>query len=121
MRTTFGSVAAIAFSIAVCAGCNSSKTDAEAGPPAPKLERITAVGCPEAGPAPNCLIIKSKGKAYDLATANPAVDMSRGVGISLTGHASTETTDCGIKLADMTYDYLGIQCAAPAPEPTPPA
>jgi len=121
MRITSGSVAAIAFSIAVCVSCSKKQEEAKA-PPKPVGETVTAIGCPAAGPAPNCLTIKSKGKVYDLASISPPVDMSKGVGISFRGHAGTETTACGIKLIDGKFDYLGIQCAAPAPAaPAPPA
>ena len=118
MRITFTSVAAIACLVAVCASCSKPKNEVQVAA-APQGELVTAVGCPEAGPQPGCVTIKVKDKVYDLATASPAVDLSKGVGISMRGHVATETTACGLKLTDASVEYLGIQCAPPAPTPPP--
>ena len=116
MRVTFGSMAAIALATVVtgaCSGQGSGQAEASA---APQGERVTAVGCPVAGPTQGCVTIKSGGKSYDLAAANPAVDLSRKVGISVTGHAAGEVGACGIKLSDVEVEYLGLECAGtPAP------
>jgi hypothetical protein len=121
MRITFGSVAAIAFSVAVCANCSKSGGEAQAeASAAPATEVVTAIGCPTPGPQPGCMTIKSKGKVYDIATISPPVDLSKGVGIDVRGRAGTESTACGLKFTEAKVEYLGIQCAAPPPV-TPPA
>jgi hypothetical protein len=52
----------------------------------------------------------ANGKAYDLAAASPAVDVSRNVGISVMGHAVGEVSACGVKLTNVKVEYLGLSC-----------
>ena len=113
MRVKLGSASAIVLAIALCGACSEKGAGQAQASAAPQTEKITAVGCPVAGPASGCLTIMANGKAYDLAGASPAVDMSRNVGISVTGHSAGEKSACGIKLTDVKVDYLGLGCGAP--------
>ena len=113
MRVRLGSASAIVLAIALCGACSEKGAGQAQASAAPQTEKITAVGCPVAGPASGCLTIMANGKAYDLAGASPAVDMSRNVGISVTGHSAGEKSACGIKLTDVKVDYLGLGCGAP--------
>ena len=113
MHVTLGSASAIVLAIALCGACSEKGAGQAQASAAPQTEKITAVGCPVAGPASGCLTIMANGKAYDLAGASPAVDMSRNVGISVTGHSAGEKSACGIKLTDVKVDYLGLGCGAP--------
>ena len=113
MRVTLGSASAIVLAMALCTACSEKGAGQAQASAAPQTEKITAVGCPVAGPASGCLTIMANGKAYDLAGASPAVDMSRNVGISVTGHSAGEKSACGIKLTDVKVDYLGLGCGAP--------
>lgn len=115
MRLGLGSGAAIILSIALCGACSGKGGGQAQASSAPAGEKITAVGCPVAGPTAGCLTIMANGKAYDLASANPAVDMSKNVGISVTGHAAGAVSSCGIKLTDVKVDYLGLSCGASPP------
>ena len=113
MRVTLGSASAVVLAITLCGACSGKGAGEAQASAAPQGEKITAVGCPVAGPATGCLTIMANGKAYDLAGASPAVDMSRNVGISVTGHSAGEVTACGVKLTDVKVDYLGLACGAP--------
>jgi hypothetical protein len=103
--------------ITALAGCGDKAgvSQAEASGGDSQGEMITAVGCPVAGSQPGCVTITVKGKVYDISGASPAVDLSSGKGISLTGRAAGEVTSCGAKLSDIKMDYLGLQCSAPTP------
>lgn len=115
MRVPFASISAIGLALVLCGACSGQGSGQAEASAAPQGERVTAVGCPVAGPTPGCITIKSGGKSYDLAAANPAVDLSKKVGISVTGHAAGEVGSCGIKLSDVEVEYLGLECAgAPA-------
>jgi hypothetical protein len=111
MRVTLGSVAAVALAMAACAGCSQGVSTAEASGGEAQGLVVTAVGCPMT-PTPGCTTIAANGKTYDI--SNAGVDLSRGVGISLTGRAAGEVTACGAKLTEVKTDYLGLQCGAPA-------
>jgi hypothetical protein len=115
MRVTLGSVSAVVVAIAMCGACSGNGGGQAQASAEPQGEQITAVGCPVAGATPGCLTIMANGKAYDLAAANPAVDVSRNVGISVMGRAAGEVSACGIKLTNVKVDYLGISCGAPPP------
>ncbi len=108
MRVSLGSVSAIVLAVALCGAC-SEKGAAQASA-APQVQKITAVGCPVAAPTTGCLTITADGQTYDLAGATPAVDMSRKVGVSVTGRPEGGTSACGVKLTDIQVDYLGITC-----------
>ena len=111
MRVTFASVSAIGLALVLCGACSGQGSGEAQASAAPQGEPVTAVGCPVAGPTPGCVTVKSGGKAYDLAAANPAVDLSKKVGISVTGRAAGEVTACGVKMTDVKVEYLGLECA----------
>lgn len=120
MRVTLGSASAIVLAITLCGACSGESSGdrakaSAAAQAAAQAEKITAVGCPVAAPATGCLTIMANGKAYDLAGASPAVDMSRNVGISVTGDAAGGVTSCGVKLTNVKVDYLGLSCGGGAP------
>ena len=118
MRRVLGSGAAVAVLAVALGGCGGTGTQQAAAQAKPEGELITAVGCATTGQAPGCVTIKAKGKVYDISNASPAVDLSRGVTVSLKGVADGTSTACGAKLSDIRYDYLSFQCAKPAPAPT---
>jgi hypothetical protein len=111
MRVTLGSVAAAALAMAACVGCSQGASTAQASGGEAQGQVITAVGCPMT-PTPACTTIAANGKTYDVSDAG--LDLSRGVGISLTGRAAGEVTACGPKLTDVKVDYLSLQCGQPA-------
>lgn len=117
MRISLGSASAIALAMALgaCSGQGGGQAQASA---APQGEKVTAVGCPTAGPTPQCLTIAANGKTYDLAGAG--VDTSKGVGISVSAMSVGEVTPCGIKLTDAKVEYLGLSCEM-SPDPHAPA
>ena len=114
MRVNLGSVAAVALAFASCGACNGPGSgQAAASPPTPQGELLMAAGCPVAGPTAGCLTIASKGQAYDLAGANPAIDLTRNVNLNVSGLATGAKTACGIKLTNIKVDYLGLSCGPP--------
>jgi len=115
MRVTLGSAAAVALTVLALAGCGKAGPSQAEAASQPQTVTVHAVGCPTPGPQAGCLTMKSKGTIYDVTSANPAIDMSRGVGISLTGQSAGETTACGAKLSAVTVEYLNLQCGTPAP------
>jgi hypothetical protein len=110
MRVTIATVAAIA-ALGALGGCGGKATSSAQAASATEGEAIGAVGCP-AQPKPECVTIAAGGKTYDITEAK--IDMSKGVGVSLTGTAKGEVGACGPKLTDVKVDYLSLQCAAPA-------
>lgn len=114
MRVTFGSASAVVLAIALCGACSGQGGGQAQASAAPQGEEVTAIGCPTAGPTPECVTIAANGKVYDLAGAG--VDMSRGVGISVSARAAGEVTPCGVKLTDAKVEYLGLSCGM-APDP----
>lgn len=113
MRVTLGSAAAVALSVLALAGCGKAGPSQAEAASQPQTVTIHAVGCPTPGPQAGCLTMKSKGTVYDVSSA--AIDTSRGVGVSLTGQSSGETTACGAKLSAVTVEYLTLNCGTPAP------
>lgn len=114
MRRVLGSGVAVAVAAIALGSCGDAGTRQTATAAEPEGELVTAVGCASAGQAPGCVTIKANGKVYDISSASPAVDPSKGVTVSLRGRADGSSTACGAKLADIRYDYLSFQCAAPA-------
>lgn len=108
MRVSFGSVSAIVLAVALCGAC-SEKGTAQASA-APQVQKITAVGCPVVDASTGCMTITADGQTYDLAGATPAINMSRKVGVSVTGRPVGGTSACGVKLTEIGVDYLGIGC-----------
>jgi hypothetical protein len=111
MRVSLGTAASIALAVVALAGCGEAGPSQAQASSQEQGETITAVGCPEVGAQPSCLVMKKGGKVYDVTEAG--IDMSRGVGVSVMGTAAGEVTACGTKLTDVKVDYMGIQCAAP--------
>ncbi len=92
------------------AGCGNGASTANAAAE-PKGESVTAVGCP-ATPRSDCVTIAAYGKTYDITSAG--VDLSRGVGVSLSGVAAGEMTQCGVKLNEVKVSYQTLKCDPPA-------
>lgn len=113
MRVTLGTAATIALAVVALAGCGDTGTSQAQASSQQQGQTITAVGCPETGAQPTCLVMRKGDKVYDVTEAG--IDMSRGVGVSVMGTAAGEVTACGTKLTDVKVDYMGIQCAAPPP------
>ncbi|HEY8572464.1 hypothetical protein [Phenylobacterium sp.] len=112
MRVIFASTTAVVLAMAL-AGCGENATSAaQAAGGEAQGQGVAAVGCP-AQPKAGCVTIAAGGKTYDITDAG--VDMSKGVGVSVTGQAKGEVGACGPKLAEVKVDYLALQCAAPAP------
>lgn len=119
MRVRLGAAAVAAFAILACSGCSDQAglSRAEASGES-QGEMISAVGCPVAGAEPGCVTITAKGKIYDISGADPAIDLSSGRGVSLSGRAAGEVTACGAKLTEIQVDYLSLQCSSPEPPPS---
>ena len=105
--------AALAMALAGCGGSGTSTAQASGGDAQGQV--VIAAGCP-VQPKAGCTTIAAQGKMYDISSAG--VDLSKGVGVQLSGRAAGEVTACGPKLTDVKVDYLELQCAAPAPAPT---
>jgi hypothetical protein len=111
MRVFIGGVAAVGLTMAL-AGCGKPASTAEAAGGEAQGQVVVATGCP-VQPKPGCTTIAAQGKMYDISSAS--VDLSKGVGIQLSGRAAGEVTACGPKLTDVKVDYLELQCGVPAP------
>lgn len=119
MRMLLGSVLITAAGL-LLAGCgDGGVSKASASNVADTVVKVTAVGCPVPGDQPGCLTINARGVDYDISAAG--VDISRGVGISLTGAASGKTNACGAQLSNVKFDYLSLACAAPETSTAAPA
>lgn len=99
----------LAMALAGCGGKTTSTAEAAGGEAQGQV--VVATGCP-VQPKPGCTTISAQGKMYDISSAG--VDLSKGVGVQLSGRAAGEVTACGPKLTDVKVDYLTLQCAAPA-------
>lgn len=111
MRVTLGTAASIALAVVALAGCGDTGPSQAQASGQERGETVTAVGCPEVGAQPSCLVMKKGDKVYDVTDAG--IDMAKGVGVSVMGSAAGEVTACGTKLTDVKVDYMGIQCALP--------
>lgn len=77
---------------------------------------VTASGCVRPVENTNCLVVKGRGGGYyDISSASPAPDLSKGVAVSLRGKDLGKNTQCGRELTDVKWSYLGIQCGATLP------
>lgn len=75
---------------------------------------MTATGCVRPVETTSCLVVRGRaGGYYDISSASPAPDPSKGVAVSLQGKDLGKNTECGRQLTDVKWSYLGIQCAAP--------
>jgi len=120
MRVWFVGAAAAASLLALgLAGCSDggAKTKvAQAQQVMVEGTPVTASGCVRPVESTNCLVVKGRGGGYyDISSANPAPDLSKGVAVSLRGTDSGKNTQCGRELTNIKFSYLGIQCGATLP------
>ncbi|AZS20145.1 MULTISPECIES: hypothetical protein [unclassified Caulobacter] len=119
MRVRFiGAAAAaglLAFGLAGCSEGAKSKV-AQAQQVVVEGSPVTASGCVRPVENTNCLVVKGRGGGYyDISSASPAPDLSKGVAISLQGKDMGKNTQCGRELTNVKWSYLGIQCGASIP------
>jgi hypothetical protein len=120
MRVRFIEAAAAAGLLALgLAGCSDggAKTKvAQAQQVVLEGVSVTASGCVRPVEKTDCLVVKGRGGGYyDISTASPAPDLSKGVAVSLRGKDLGKNTQCGRQLTDVKWSYLGIQCGATMP------
>lgn len=113
----FAAAAAVGVLGLMCAGCGQGATSAQAEAKVQASmtagEAANASGCVKQVDNA-CMTIKGAGGVlYDVSGAG--IDVARGKGVMLTGRDRGETTACGKVLSDVKFDYLSIQCMAPAP------
>lgn len=125
MRVRFVKAAAaaslLALSVAAC-GQETGNTGQTTQQVSLEGKAVTASGCVRPVESTSCLVVRGPGGGYyDVSSASPAPDPTKGVAISLQGRDLGENTECGRKLADVKWSYLNIQCAALTPAPTPEA
>ena len=122
MRVRFVKAAAaaslLALSVAAC-GQETGNTGQQAQQVSLEGKSVTASGCVRPVESTSCQVVRGPGGGYyDISSASPAPDPTKGVAISLQGRDQGENTPCGRKLTDVKWSYLNIQCAAlPAPAP----
>jgi hypothetical protein len=95
MRVRFIEAAAAAGLLALgLAGCSDggAKTKvAQAQSSCPGSVSVTASGCVRPVEKTDCLVVKGRGGGYyDISTASPAPDVSKGVAVSLRGRTREE-------------------------------
>ncbi|WP_297512886.1 hypothetical protein [uncultured Caulobacter sp.] len=117
MRVWFVGAAAaaglLAFGLAGCSDGGAKTKVAQANQVVVEGTSVTASGCVRPVEKTNCLVVKGRGGGYyDISSANPAPDLSKGVAISLQGTDRGKNTQCGRELTDVKFSYLGIQCGA---------
>lgn len=122
MRVRFiGAAAAaglLAFGLAGCSEGAKSKV-AQAQQVVVEGSPVTASGCVRPVENTDCLVVKGRGGGYyDISSASPAPDLSKGVAISLQGKDMGKNTQCGRELTNVKWSYLGIQCGASIPSST---
>ncbi|PIB95881.1 hypothetical protein [Caulobacter sp. X] len=120
MRVWFVGAAAaaglVAFGLAGCSEGGAKTKVAQANQVVVEATPVTASGCVRPVENTNCLVVKGRGGGYyDISTASPAPDLSKGVAISLRGKDMGKNTQCGRQLTDVKWSYLGIQCGATLP------
>jgi hypothetical protein len=120
MRVWFVGAAAaaglLAFGLAACSDGGAKTKVAQANQVVVESTSVTASGCVRPVEKTNCLVVKGRGGGYyDISSASPAPDMSKGVAVSLRGRDSGKNTQCGRELTDVKWSYLGIQCGATLP------
>lgn len=118
MRLRFVEAAAaaglLAFGLAGCSDGGAKTKIAQANQVVVEGTPITASGCVRPVENTSCLVVKGRGGGYyDISTASPAPDLSKGVAVSLRGTDRGKNTECGRQLTDVKWSYLGIQCGAP--------
>jgi hypothetical protein len=120
MRVRFVGAAAaaslLAFGLAGCSDGGAKTKVAQANQVVVEATPVTASGCVRPVENTNCLVVKGRGGGYyDISSANPAPDLSKGVAVSLRGKDMGKNTQCGRQLTDVKWSYLGIQCGATLP------
>ncbi|CAN7491708.1 hypothetical protein [Caulobacter sp. LjRoot300] len=125
MRVRFVKAAAaaslLALSVAAC-GQETGNTGQTTQRVSLEGKAVTASGCVRPVESTSCLVVRGPGGGYyDVSSASPAPDPTKGVAISLQGRDLGENTQCGRKLADVKWSYLNIQCAALTPPAAAPA
>jgi hypothetical protein len=125
MRVRFVKAAAaaslLALSVAAC-GQETGNTGQTTQQVSLEGKAVTASGCVRPVESTSCLVVRGPGGGYyDVSSASPAPDPTKGVAISLQGRDLGENTECGRKLADVKWSYLNIQCAALTPAAAPAA
>jgi len=119
MRNWFTGAAAaaglVAFGLAGCSDGGAATKVAQAQKVVIEGKSVTASGCVRPVETTSCLVVKGRGGGYyDISTASPAPDPSKGVAISMQGKDQGKNTECGRQLTDVTWSYLNIQCGAPS-------
>ncbi len=120
MRVRFVEAAAaaglLAFGLAGCSDGGAKTKVAQANQVVVEGTPVTASGCVRPVENTNCLVVKGRGGGYyDISSASPAPDLSKGVAVSLQGKDLGKNTQCGRQLTDVKWSYLGIQCGATLP------
>ena len=120
MRVWFVGAAAaaglLAFGLAGCSDGGAKTKVAQANQVVVEGTSVTASGCVRPVENTNCLVVKGRGGGYyDISSASPAPDLSKGVAVSLRGTDKGKNTQCGRELTNVKFSYLGIQCGATVP------
>jgi hypothetical protein len=115
MRVWFTGAAAaaglLAFGLAGCSDGGAKTKIAQANQVVVEGTSVTASGCVRPVQNTSCLVVKGRGGGYyDISSASPAPDLSKGVAVSLRGTDRGKNTQCGRQLTDVRFTYLGIQC-----------
>lgn len=120
MRVWFVGAAAaaslLAFGLAGCSDGGAKTKIAQANQVVLEATPVTVSGCVRPVEKTNCLVVKGRGGGYyDISSASPAPDLSKGVAVSLRGDDLGKNTQCGRELKNVRFTYLGIQCGATVP------
>ncbi len=88
-------------------------------------DKVQIMGCPEPGVESGCLILKAKGKTYNITAASAQTDpadptapaakpRSGYLGITLSGVESAKPSTCmqGTIVAEITWSYTRERCQA---------
>ena len=119
MRVRFIEAAAaaglLAFGLAGCSDGGAKTKLAQANQVVLEATPVTVSGCVRPVEKTNCLVVKGRGGGYyDISSASPAPDLSKGVAVSLRGSDMGKNTQCGRELTNVRFTYLGIQCGPTA-------
>jgi hypothetical protein len=82
-----------------------------AGASVARAEEVTVLGCAQLGVEAGCIILKSKGKTYNITGAKPTPKLnSYG---KVTGTVTSNPSSCnqGTALANATWKEMGNMCA----------
>lgn len=77
--------------------------------------QVSISGCPYKGVETGCIMIDSEdGQTYNISGAEPPIDLSQKLGVSLTGTVSDKVSICiqGIVLDDIEYETTKQVCPA---------